>query len=202
MVATAEAHRVVDGKPGVLPAQQGLGERLGDEVELQEQADGAPAQALGHASRVVNGQVVELPGGVESTLQDKGVEMRVEPQRVAEGLVGHDGGGCDRLASRGGVELCDQVEYQPCKVGEEALVMAQKNPQGFGQREDELAVGEGKEQLLIEVLREQQSPLLTARRAKEEPLAGERTEVLVAAFGVGTSDAGYTLSSAPVWSPR
>jgi hypothetical protein len=48
--------------------------------------------------------------------------------------------------------------------------MAKEDPQGLGQvgavtrprGEDELAVGEGKEQLLIEVLGEQECPLLVA----------------------------------------
>ena len=47
-------------------------------------------------------------------------------------------------------------------VGEQALVVTEEDPQGLGQREDELTVGEGKEQLLIEVLREQQSSLVAA----------------------------------------
>ena len=46
--------------------------------------------------------------GVESALQDERVEVRVEAQRVAEGLIGDDGGGGDGLAGRGGVELGDQ----------------------------------------------------------------------------------------------
>jgi hypothetical protein len=112
----------------------------------------------------VDGQVVELPGGVESSLKDEGVEMRVEPKRVPKGLIGDDGGGGDWPATGGGVELRDQVGDQPRKVGEPALVMAKEGPQGLGQvgavarprGEDELPVGEDKEQLLIEVLGEQE----------------------------------------------
>jgi len=110
----------------------------------------------------VDEEVVELAGGVESALKDEGVEVRVEPERVPEGLIGDDGSGGDGLASRGGVELRDQVEDQPCKLGEQALVMAKEDPQGLGQGEDKLAVGEGKEQLLIEVLGEQECPFLAA----------------------------------------
>jgi hypothetical protein len=40
--------------------------------------------------------------------------------------------------------------------------MSKEDPQGLGQGEDELAVGEGKEQLLIEVLGEQECPLLAS----------------------------------------
>jgi hypothetical protein len=42
VIPTVEAHRVVHGEPRVLPAQEGLGERLGDEVKLEEQGDAAP----------------------------------------------------------------------------------------------------------------------------------------------------------------
>ena len=68
------------------PAQEGLGKLLRDEAQLQEEADGAPSQALGQASGIVDGQVVELPGGVKSALKDEGVKVRVEPERVSEGL--------------------------------------------------------------------------------------------------------------------
>jgi len=162
VIATIKTHRVVDRKPRVSPAQEGLGKRLCDEAQLQEEADSAPPQALGQASGIVDGQVVELPGGVKSALKDEGVKVRVEPKRVSEGLIGDDRGAEDGLASRRRVELRDQAEDQPCKVGEEALVMAKEDPQGLGQGEDELAVGEGKEQLLIEVLGEQECPLLAA----------------------------------------
>ena len=50
------------------------------------------AKALGQDRGIVGGQVVELPGGIESTLKDEGVEAWVEPKRVSEGLIGDDGG--------------------------------------------------------------------------------------------------------------
>ena len=115
------------------PAQEVLGKRLCDEAQLQEEADRALTEALGEAGGIMDGQVVELPGGVKSALKDEGVKVRVEPKRIAKGLVGNDGGGGDGLAGRCRVELCDQTEDQPCKVGEEALVMAKEDPQGLGQ---------------------------------------------------------------------
>jgi hypothetical protein len=45
-------------------------------------------------------------------------------------------------------ELRDKGEDQPCKPGEQALVMSKEDPQGLGQGDDELSVGEGKEQAL------------------------------------------------------
>jgi hypothetical protein len=86
VVATIKTRRVVDGEPGVFPAQEGPGELLRDEAQLQEEADCAPAQVFSHSSGIVDGQVVELPGGVESALKDESVEAGVEPKRVSEGL--------------------------------------------------------------------------------------------------------------------
>jgi hypothetical protein len=67
--------------------------------------------------------LLELAGGIESALRDESVKVGVEAKRIAEGLIGHHSGGGDGLAGRGGVEPGDQVEYQPCKLGEQALVV-------------------------------------------------------------------------------
>jgi hypothetical protein len=94
VIPAIEADGVVHGEPGMSPAREVLGELLRDEAQLQEEPDGAPAKALAEASGIMDGQVVEPPRGVESALKDEGVEMRVEPKRVAEGLIGdHRGGG-------------------------------------------------------------------------------------------------------------
>ena len=88
------------------PAQEVLGKRLRDEAQFQEEADGALAQALGEAGGIMDGEVIELPGGVKSALKDEGVKVRVEPKRVPEGLIGHDGGSADGLARRGRTAWC------------------------------------------------------------------------------------------------
>ena len=92
------------------PAQEVLGKRLCDEGQLQEEADGALAQALGKAGGIMDGEVVELTCGIESALKDQGVEVRVEPKRVPERLIGDNGGGGTGLASGRAVELRDQVK--------------------------------------------------------------------------------------------
>jgi hypothetical protein len=78
VVATIEAHRVVDGEPGMPPAQEGLGELIRDETQVQEEADGTSAKAFAERLGVVDGEVVELAVEVESALQDQGVEVWVE----------------------------------------------------------------------------------------------------------------------------
>lgn len=60
VIATIKAHRVIDGEPGMPPAQEGLGELFRDEAQFQEQADRASAQALAEASGIMDGEVVEL----------------------------------------------------------------------------------------------------------------------------------------------
>jgi len=59
------------------PAQEIVGKRLCDEAQLQEEADGALAQALGKAAGVTNGEVVELTGGVKSGFAAK-TQVHVE----------------------------------------------------------------------------------------------------------------------------
>jgi hypothetical protein len=162
VIPTIKAHRVVDGEPGVTPAQEGLGELLRDEAQLQEEADGTPTQALGQASGIMDGKEVELPGGVESAFEDEGVEVRVEPKRVSEGLISDHSGGGDGLASCGGIELGDQRENEYREFGEQALIMAEEDPQSLGQGEDELSMGQGKQQVLVEVLGKQEGPFLAA----------------------------------------
>ena len=71
------------------PAQEGLGELLRDEAQLQEHADGELTQQLGEASGVVDGEEVELAiralavsdetaaaQGVEAALEDQGRAFR------------------------------------------------------------------------------------------------------------------------------
>jgi plasmid stability protein len=139
--------------------------RLRDEAEFQEQTDGALTQQLGEARGVMDGKEVELAIRVESALEDQGVEMRFKPECVTEGLIGEDCSAGDGLAGRGGVELDDQREDQPGDEAEEPLVVTEEYPKSFRDGEDELPVGKGKKQVLVEVLGEKKGPLLAAGRA-------------------------------------
>ena len=78
----------------------------------------------------MDGEVVELPGGVESSLKDEGVEVRVEPKRVPEGLIRDDGGGGDGFANGRAVELHDEVEDQPCKPRRKGAGHGEGRPSG------------------------------------------------------------------------
>ncbi len=65
------------------------------------------------------------------------MEVRVNPERVSQGLVGEDGSAGDGPGGRGGVELGDQREDEPGYLTEEALIVSEEHPQGLWQREDE-----------------------------------------------------------------
>jgi hypothetical protein len=73
------------------------------------------------------------------------------------------------------------------------LVVSEKDPKGFWDGEDELAVREIEQELLVEVFGEQESAFLRAGRAKVEALAGKRTKELRSAFRIGALDPGDTL---------
>ena len=68
VIPSIQTDGVVHGEPGMSPTHEVLGEPLRDEAQLQEEPDGAPAQALGQASGIVDGEVVELAGGSSALL--------------------------------------------------------------------------------------------------------------------------------------
>ncbi|MCX7028499.1 MAG: hypothetical protein NTU62_00045 [Spirochaetes bacterium] len=113
----------------------------------------------------MDGEEVELAIRVEAALEDQGVEVRIKPERISKGLIGEDCSAGDGLGGSGGVELGDQREDQPGDEAEEPLVVTEEYPKSFGDREDELPVGKGKKQVLVEVLGEKKGPLLAVGRA-------------------------------------
>jgi hypothetical protein len=127
-----DADPTLDRKPGVPPAQEGLGELLRDEAELQEQADGALMQQLGEASGVVDGKEVVLAIRVESALEEQGMEVRIKPECATKGLIREDGRAGDGLAGSGGVELGDQRENEAGNPAEESLVVTEEYSKSFG----------------------------------------------------------------------
>jgi hypothetical protein len=122
------------------------------------------------------------------------MEVGVEPKRVAKGLIGEHGGGGEGPGGRGGVELGDQREDEPGDLAEEARIAAKEDPKSFGEGEDKLPVGQSEQQLLVEVLGEQEGPLLAAGGAEVESPAGEWSEVLMVTVRVRTADTGQSLA--------
>jgi hypothetical protein len=71
--------------------------------------------------------------------------------------------------------------------------MAEEYTESLGKGEDELAVREIEQELLVEVFGKQKSSLLRTGRTEVESFARKRSEILEAAFGIGTLDPGDTL---------
>jgi len=109
------------------------------------------------------------------------------------GLAAGDHCGAEGPSRRLAEEAREAVEEQPADVGEEVPVVAEEQTQDLRNRPDELPVGQGKQQVLIEVLGEQEGPLLTAGRTQVNPSARNRAEVFQAASRVRASDAGHAL---------
>ena len=65
--------------------------------------------------------------------------------------------------------------------------------QELGEGEDELPVGQGQQEPLVHVLREQEGPFLGTGRAEIERLAGERPEVFILTVRIRALDPGDAL---------
>ena len=65
--------------------------------------------------------------------------------------------------------------------------MAKEGPECFGYRENELPMRQLEKDLVGEMLSKEDGPFATAGRTKIKPLAGERPEVVVTAFGIGAA---------------
>ena len=135
------------------------------------------------------------------------MEMRVEPQLVAECLVRGDCA-CENRPTRGlVVELHEDIVDQTGHLGEQASVVAEERPECLGHGEYELAMRQLENNLIGQMLREQDGPFSTTGGlvthfvrcspmhpgTEVESLAGERPEVVMAAFGVGTTDTRHAL---------
>jgi hypothetical protein len=82
----------------------------------------------------------KVPFIIETALQNDGVEMRVEPQLVAECLVRDDHTGKELSARRLAVEVTEDVVDQTRHFGEQASIVAEERPECFGHRENELSM--------------------------------------------------------------
>jgi len=103
--------------------------------------------------------------------------------------MGDDHTGMQPSASRLSEELTEDFVDQPGDIGEEASIVAEERAQRLGNGEHELSMRQLEKDLVGEMLGKEDRPLPAAGWAEIEPLARERPEVVMAAFGVGTADA-------------
>jgi len=126
---------------------------------------------------------------VKTSVRQKDVAVRIEPEEVAEGLDGDDRAG-DGLLFRNSL-LHKNFQGFPCAAAEtrEKFSVVKKIPaQDFGDAENEMPVRNFLEDIHAEPLSEFHHALLMAGRAEMAPFAGEGQQILVAT--VITSDAG------------
>jgi hypothetical protein len=115
----------------------------------EEHADDPSAKAFGEFLGVMDGEGHELSFSVEASFQNERVPIGVEAQHVAEGLTGDGNRASDGRSCCCLLEICDQGKDQDREVGEQPLVVAEENAKRFWNGEDELAVGEGEQELLL-----------------------------------------------------
>ena len=72
----------------------------------------------------------------------------------------------------------------PGDTGEEFPVIPEIRTQQLGNAEDELPVGQLQENIPVQVLRQEQDPLLVATRAQVPGFTGKRAEVLMLAVRI------------------
>jgi hypothetical protein len=78
-------------------------------------------------------------------------------------------------------------------------VVAEEHAEHLGNGENELAVGQPQQKLLVHVLAKQKGPFLRARGAEVEYFAAERAEVFGFAFWIGALDPGDAVGVVPAF---
>ena len=143
-------------------------------AELPDEA----AQQLRHTIGIQTAErdVEERTIIVKAALEHDRVEVRIEPQHVAVGLMGDDHSRHQWASCRLPVELAYECENEPRYRGEQPAIMPEERSQCLWNREHELAVRKIKEHVVGEVLGEQERPLLTTRRTQVESFAAKRSE--------------------------
>jgi hypothetical protein len=108
--------------------------------------------------------------------------MWVKMEKLAEGVDGDDHARRHVPAVEDdAVDFKHGLPGEPRQLTEQSAVEAEEDPQPLGDREHELAVGDGGAQVSGDVLGHDQRPLLVATGAEAASAAGEGDEELVSA---------------------
>ncbi len=125
---------------------------------LKDLFQGLRVQRRGH---------LERSASIESAIGAEYVAMGVEIQEIPKGLDRYDSPGSCLLFWNG--DLKKSLQRFPCtvtKLREESAVIQEVAPEDLGYAEDEVAMGNGLENLLAEPLPEFHDPLLVTGRTK------------------------------------
>jgi len=174
----------VNGEAGVNPAQEDVAKGLGEPVGADEPGEEKASEELAQGLRIERGNGEEAAVAVPDRFGHEGVDVRVEVGVGAEGLDGGDEAGDDMAV----VEDRDERAMHGLVGGageetEEPALSLEQPTQDAGDGEHVMAVGDGGEDLLPELLGEEGRALGLAARAEVAGLAGEGQEVLAAAGG-------------------
>ena len=94
------------------------GEVLVEQLFLYQQPDNASSEHIHHGIQSAEREVEERSFVVKASLQHDRVEVRIEPQHVAVGLMSDDHSGHQGATCRLRVELGDECEDEPRYRGE------------------------------------------------------------------------------------
>ena len=190
----------VDTEATVCPVQHVLREPLVQELALQEEGDHSLTVATAHLLEIHIGDVDEPALGVEASLEEQAVPVGVPPTEGSRRLEYNERGATDGLSGGFRGEVAHQGVDEATDLAVQPLVVAEEDAQHLGKREDELAVRQPQQQLLVHVLAQQQGTLLRTGGTKSvrwpdqgmEHAAAEGPKVFQSAVRVGTLDPGHT----------
>jgi len=182
---------IVHGEAGVLPGEELAGEVLVDEPLLHEVPHHPPAEAFGQACCILDWKMMKDAGSVNASLQRQGMPVWIEAEHIPEGLVRDDNARAHIRPGCLSAILFQQIMDDPGNTGKESAIIPKIGTQELGDAEDELPVRQLQEYVPVQMLREEQDPLLVAGGTEIPGLAGKGAEVLVAAVRIGALDTGY-----------
>jgi len=115
------------------------------------------------------------------------------------GLEHDDRSGADTLASGCRCEIPYQPVDQAADLAMKPGVVAKEHAEHLGNGEDELAMGQPQQKLLVHVLAKQKGPFLRSRGAEVEDLTTEGAQVLDPTAGIRALDPGDALGVVPAF---
>jgi hypothetical protein len=112
----------------------------------------------------------------------------IEAEHIPEGLVRDDNARAHIRPGCLSAILFQQIMDDPGNTGKESAIIPKIGTQELGDAEDELPVRQLQEYVPVQMLREEQDPLLVAGGTEIPGLAGKGPEILVAAVRVNAFD--------------
>jgi hypothetical protein len=169
----------------VCPLDHALGQPLVQELAFQKECDDPLAEARAHLAQIDGRDVDESALSVKPFLHEQAVPVGIPSSIFSRALEYDDGVAEDGFSGC----CCCEILYQPIDEAADhpmnPAVVAEEDAEHLGNGEDELAVGQPQQKLLVHVLAKQKGPFLRARGAEMEDLTTEGAKVLASASRIG-----------------